>query len=1048
MKLHLPTLLLGAILACMSAQGLHANDTTNITTISGASTDIVTPETEPEIEVPTTIKLADVEITAGEGLAMGTASIIGDNINLNSDLSTREKEVSITWNDSAQFSAYSLSGNGIMQRGELKILTIEADSIFTIEKGIKFIQTDLLVGGTEPTKQANVIFKGEFISSEYKNAKGENYTSYIGINKNGSINFDDAIFNEANRVEIQLNGGNMIRANHTITQNHTLTIESDSTFTGNLNIASGGILNVVVNQDNTLNVIAVSGALNFVSDSIINFEYDNGAELSLASGVIVATAERINGDLSSVKLTTSTVIQAEGAEDVEIPVSLKDMKLVSVHNGTDYDLRLRDIVVADQEWETLAGREINLTGATIAAALTTDNVIWLADADASVNVLGAGDAINAEFIRGAGGSIISANTQTLSFSGARLIEFDVLGVKGADDVDVDGATLNFGQIADASIEDADIILAGAKYITKAINVQSGMLTINEGTTIGYSKDSAIVVQAAGDDVALKVVDSIFTVGSVVTAGDDTTTTTNALVTNKGIINSNVIIKSDANLQNMSSGKIEGTVMINNDGIFNNNGIVLGDVIAESGATITGSGDFRGTTSLAQGSTLNVGDGAGFQSFNELVISGDSTLNFDVKGAHAATATDQGSGYYSNMNVQTLKLSGDNKANVTIDASVLGFGSEKVALDFIVFGKDSVIDADAKIVGNFIDENKLMVIDSSKLVLDAKTGKLSYTGTIDGNAAENLVGADRVNVANTLWTSTAVVTSFAQHALYQISTCNDKKTNIWGSGLGDFMDMSGRNAFSFNSGGYALGVDQLVSEGLRLGISFGQTFGKFRSDDGQLKDDQRSLMLAIYSNYDLEISAKKSISVRSYFAYGNVKNSATSNVGNTGSLAGKSDWHDTVFSFGTKVEWTYVMNDGISWTPFIGIEYIHGAQEDFTEKFGNGSRRFKNGKMQQWSVPVGITVKKKINMDNGQVFTPELTVAYIRDVSRNNPSVESSLLGVTNKSKGSNPGRSAFHLNAGANYCISRNWSAGAFYTFEVRSKQTMQNASLSARYSF
>lgn len=66
----------------------------------------------------------------------------------------------------------------------------------------------------------------------------------------------------------------------------------------------------------------------------------------------------------------------------------------------------------------------------------------------------------------------------------------------------------------------------------------------------------------------------------------------------------------------------------------------------------------------------------------------------------------------------------------------------------------------------------------------------------------------------------------------------------------------------------------------------------------------------------------------------------------------------MFSFGLKADWNIKVTDKTTLTPFIGIDYVHGAQENFTETYDNGSRQYRDGNMQVWSVPVGITVKRK------------------------------------------------------------------------------------------
>lgn len=75
-------------------------------------------------------------------------------------------------------------------------------------------------------------------------------------------------------------------------------------------------------------------------------------------------------------------------------------------------------------------------------------------------------------------------------------------------------------------------------------------------------------------------------------------------------------------------------------------------------------------------------------------------------------------------------------------------------------------------------------------------------------------------------------------------------------------------------------------------------------------------------------------------------------------------------------------------------------------------------------------QKEVSVGGGQLLLPELTLAYVGDVSRTNPSVKSTIYGIDNKHEGSNPGRSAFTMNAGTNWVINQNWSVGAFYTLK------------------
>lgn len=257
-----------------------------------------------------------------------------------------------------------------------------------------------------------------------------------------------------------------------------------------------------------------------------------------------------------------------------------------------------------------------------------------------------------------------------------------------------------------------------------------------------------------------------------------------------------------------------------------------------------------------------------------------------------------------------------------------------------------------------------------------------------------------------------------------------------------------DGFQYNGGGFAAGIDYAWTKKFHAGIAFGQTFGTFKSDDNQTSIKQDSIMTGLYANYLETLCDKQSVGLSGYFSYGSVENRADTLIGNSSYLPGHAKWNDDVFSFGLKADWNIKVTDKATLTPFIGIDYVHGAQESFTETYDNGSRQYRDGNMQVWSVPVGITVKKEVSVGGGQLLLPELTLAYTGDVSRTNPSVKSTIYGIDNKHEGSIPGRSAFMMNAGTNWVINQNWSVGAFYTLEARSSQVNQSASLSARYSF
>lgn len=340
MKLNLRAILLYGVLSSLAPLSLSATDTLH--SINPA---------KPATTASDTVALEDLYLKkAALKEDWATLYILGKNITLNSDMPDRESVDYMAWVVKDTSQKYSLSGNGIMPGGAFHI---NGSSQFVIDRGIKFFHTGLHV------EAAKLIFKAEFSSNLYK-CRGEN--SYgipnIIINKGASIDFNEATLNPDNSVPIQLSDGSMIRDEHRVTKKHTLQVSGSSSFIGNLSIDSGAALTVGVHNS----PLAISASLNLESNSSIIFEqYINldscgdslepsqvaDGKIALKSGTIIARAASITGDLSKVILMERVLDGHSYGGDIE--TVLKDMKLVSVKNGENYDLILQRISSEDKK---------------------------------------------------------------------------------------------------------------------------------------------------------------------------------------------------------------------------------------------------------------------------------------------------------------------------------------------------------------------------------------------------------------------------------------------------------------------------------------------------------------------------------------------------------------------------------------------------------------------------------------------------------------------------------------------------------------------------
>jgi len=341
MKLNLPTVLFVGLLVSMAPQSLMA----------------LAVNASAALSVLPTIAL---EQFGNHENAEKAVMMKGTNIVLQSNLSSKP-ELSLVWIDAPHCKAYKLSGKGTMQPGGLYIEAKNASSQFTIESGITLCHSHMVADC------GKLIFKGEFLSLDYLDARGGNNTPIISICEKGAIDFNQATLKHENRVPIDISGGSMIRDKHNVTKNHTLTFSESSSFIGDLWIDADATLRVYIDPRNKgANRLNVSGNLNFWNNSCIDFEQmtnnhpvSGKKKVELKSGTIIATAASINSFgkgaildetiLSGISITESISNFNYDTRETSITTTpITDMQLVAIKNGERYDLVLRRIKSKDK----------------------------------------------------------------------------------------------------------------------------------------------------------------------------------------------------------------------------------------------------------------------------------------------------------------------------------------------------------------------------------------------------------------------------------------------------------------------------------------------------------------------------------------------------------------------------------------------------------------------------------------------------------------------------------------------------------------------------
>lgn len=510
---------------------------------------------------------------------------------------------------------------------------------------------------------------------------------------------------------------------------------------------------------------------------------------------------------------------------------------------------------------------------------------------------------------------------------------------------------------------------------------------------------------------------------------------------------------------LSSG---GECLINvESGEFNNTSTIgNADVKVGAAGLMTGWGVFQSNDVSGQ---LVVGDGTpglGNPNVKHQSYSGD----FNVReGAHLYFYIETRENYSQIFVGGTATGATGIRAAVDVTSQAM---AQSVADGWAFMNPGYVVQVDAD--GNETNVSDQLGIEyygvgpyTSYYIVDPVTGSLLPR---DQDDVVDAVLSGTTDLIDTLWSSTGAVQNFVRTALnqltlpcyanlesraygeeYQNRRC--RRLCLWGAGLGGFINMGGISPFTYSGGGYAVGADTALGANWRAGAAFGQSFGDFKAKHTSNTVDQEGIMFTVYGGYVKEVGAKRRHRASAYFAYGVVDNDARTSL--LGAETGSAQWDDDVYTFGLEYAFDFDLRANLTLSPYVGLEYVYGAQSIFAESFSGGMvREYDGASMQVWRVPVGVNLRHTYSLGGHQYLVTDVKVGYVGDVSRRNPEGNVNIAGRDFHIKGSNPGRSSLMLKASASWIINDHWSTGATYNLEARKDQTSQGVNAYVRYCF
>lgn len=710
----------------------------------------------------------------------------------------------------------------------------------------------------------------------------------------------------------------------------------------------------------------------------------------------VIVCHSLSGSLSNLAAYTTGYIE-EQDEDYAVRLTNYGFQAVTADDGLTYIYLTKNGETptgpSSAAFVAKDGETLTLTDS---SNLSKDDKLSIKGGTADVSAISA--TLNNEMIIGttAGGTLVTADTQTMELTKAGSISYDIVGSNG--------------DAAAALLVKNDVTLKGAQYASNDITVESGTLTIGEDSTLGIDGDSQLTV--------------------------------NAKATNMGTVVADTTVNEHAAVLNM--GTMEGDVTVADGGVLTNNADITGSVTAQSGAKLFGTGNF-GDTLLNSGALLHVGNSPGYQHHDSLTLENGSHLSFSVDGVTPATLTATGNGTHSQLHAETLTLNGT--PTVTVEFTLgyvydlLAGNDSKVTLITIGSGDLSALESAVAL------DDKTGYLENLQIFADATS--LSITADLSEAAQELLQQGDIPEpTANTMWASRALVRDFAHTAEQQMIIGAPGQTTVWGAALGSFVHMSGSEGFIAENGGGAVGVQHAFTEHFRAGVALGQSFGSFRTKEYFMDVDQRGTMFGATAQYVAPEHNGMSAAFNGHISVGSVRNEGSFDYGEGDRT--KSNWNDRVLSVGSRAALWMFPTEDVTILPFIGLEYQRVMQSSHTEADGEYSIRYTDGAMQTLSLPVGVTLRTQCTLPEGELFVPEITLAYEGDIVRDNPHVTVCESGMNHgyKGTGNKPGRHAFRMDAGANLLIDAQWSVGVFYHLEARENATSQSCNASVRYSF
>ncbi len=467
----------------------------------------------------------------------------------------------------------------------------------------------------------------------------------------------------------------------------------------------------------------------------------------------------------------------------------------------------------------------------------------------------------------------------------------------------------------------------------------------------------------------------------------------------------------------------------------------------------------GTATVGSGATVHMVDEGVWNIDTKLNVDKNAAITFEVTDTHVDTPEgDVGTGHIILGSGASATLNENAKFHVVLPVDVL---------DRLIAGETHV--GITMISGNGVDN--VEVVDNDGTPVDGKV-KTSINGNygivvetdkegkykiyVDPNPAAltDLAGPSGEAVANTILSAANSVGAFSDAIMAEVRMPRQGDHRLWGVMLaeGDRVNREGdRSGYHYNGGGYTVGYDHNIGKRTYVGVALGQMYGVYTATHTYLHDRQTANMVGVYGHTDWNAgkSGDNKVNWDCFFTYGRVHNKARGSVYYDRSLVASGSWDTDVFKAGTTLSYDFNLDETTRITPYIGLTLTYADEEDVTLKNGTSGFVYKDGSYTNLTMPVGVRFAKIYDMGKNGTVIPQLSVAYLADLARNDAAVKAEVTrGVISKIKGVTPGRNGVMAEVGTTWVINPQWTTGLFYTVEHRRRDTDHTVHAHVSYGF